>query len=147
MIITFCGHSTFVQNEVMNKILYNIYTDIISDNEAELYIGNYGSFDNFAYHCGAQYRETHKNTRLVFVTPYLTDNYIKSKTKMYHFDDIVYPDLENVPPRFAITYRNKWMIDKSDIVIAYINRDFGGAYQSFKHAVKCKKKIINLADL
>ena len=39
----------------------------------------------------------------------------------------MYPLLENVIPRFAISKRNEWMIDKADLIIAFVNHEYGGA--------------------
>ena len=39
------------------------------------------------------------------------------------------------------------MIEKADLVFAYVNKAYGGAYQSFIYAKKLGKKIINLADI
>ncbi len=61
-------------------------------------------------------------------------------------DDIVFPELENVPPKFCISHRNKWMISHSDIVIAYVSHSYGGAYQSYKYALSKGKTMFNLSD-
>ena len=50
-----------------------------------------------------------------------------------------------VPPRFAIDYRNKWMIDHSD-VITYVRRSFGGAAKSKTLAAKKNKTVIELSE-
>ena len=49
--------------------------------------------------------------------------------------------IESVPPRFAIEYRNKWMIDHSDIVVTYAHRAFGGAAK-FKEVATHKNKTL-----
>ena len=43
------------------------------------------------------------------------------------------------------THRNKYMAESADIVIVYIKRDYGGAYQAYKHALKENKRIFNIA--
>ena len=62
------------------------------------------------------------------------------------YDGVIYPELENVPLRFAISYRNMWMIENADLIIAYVCNEYGGAYESLKFALKRKKSIINLAS-
>ena len=61
------------------------------------------------------------------------------------FDDMsrtILPEgIENVPKRFAISWRNKWMINQSDYVVTYVTRTVGGAAQ-FKHFAEQKNKII-----
>ena len=52
--------------------------------------------------------------------------------------------IETVPKRFAINYRNKWMLDKSDIVVTYVTRNFGGAWRFEQQAAKLQKLIIKL---
>ncbi len=39
------------------------------------------------------------------------------------------------------------MIEKADLVFAYVNKAYGGAYQAFTFAQRLGKKIINLADI
>ena len=53
---------------------------------------------------------------------------------------------EHIPPRFAILKRNEWMIDNADLVIAYVDHRYGGAYKSLLFAQRRKKKIINICD-
>ena len=61
--------------------------------------------------------------------------------------DTVFPEgIESVPKRFAIVWRNQWMIDRSDFVITFVQRDFGGAATFQKKAEKKGKRIINLAE-
>lgn len=60
-------------------------------------------------------------------------------TKETQYKNTLYPEgLESVPLRFAISHRNKWMVEKSDYVIAYVNWNFGGAAQFYEMA---KKKV------
>ena len=61
------------------------------------------------------------------------------------YDSTVYPEIEDKPLKFAISYRNKWMVQKADYVIAFIERSFGGAYQTYKYAKSMGKKIFNIA--
>ena len=69
----------------------------------------------------------------------------KSKSfSLQLYDSILYPPLETVPKRFAINKRNEWMIVQADLVISYIDHEFGGAYKTFAYAKKKKKKIIEL---
>lgn len=59
---------------------------------------------------------------------------------------IIYPELDNVPLRFAISKRNKWMVEQADIVIAYITHTYGGAYATYRHAKKKNKEIYNISS-
>ena len=50
-------------------------------------------------------------------------------------------------PRYAISWRNKWMIRESDVVITYITHSWGGAVQFAEIAKKKRKRIINVAEM
>ena len=63
------------------------------------------------------------------------------------YDSIVYPPLEKVPFRFAISKRNEWMVDNADIIIGYVKNQYGGAYKILEYAKRQRKNIINLADI
>ena len=62
------------------------------------------------------------------------------------YDEIIYPEIEHIPPRFGISHRNKWMVEKADSVIAYVEHGWGGAYQTYQHAKRKKKEIWNLSE-
>ena len=58
-----------------------------------------------------------------------------------YYDNIVIPErLYGVHPKSAITLKNRWMVDMSDLVIAYVERTNGGAYEALKYAEKRNKK-------
>ena len=114
-----------------------------------MYLGGYGDFDRFAYECCKKYKEKHPNTSLVFITPYMTVEYQRNHLEYQktRYDAIIYPEIENKLPRFAISYRNKWMVEKADFVVVYIDHDWGGAYTTYKHAKRKGKFICNLGKL
>ena len=76
MIISFCGHSDFKSSEKYERQLLSFFEKRVGDSFADMYLGGYGSFDAFALECCKKYKETHSQTSLVFVTPYLSDGYI-----------------------------------------------------------------------
>ncbi|MBR0425166.1 MAG: hypothetical protein IJK01_03485 [Clostridia bacterium] len=42
--------------------------------------------------------------------------------------------------------RNERMIDRSDVVIAYVSHSFGGAYQTLCYAQRKQKRIVRYPD-
>lgn len=145
MIITFCGHAQFQRSEECEKKLLTFLEEKVGDSSADIYLGGYGNFDAFAYGCCKKYQESHPNISLVFVTPYLSNNHLQYQKDIY--DAVLYPKIENKPLRYAITYRNRYMVEKADYIIAYVSHDWGGAYATYKHAQRKGKKIFNLANL
>ena len=148
MIVTFCGHADFLKTEKYEQIMLNLLEKVVGDRPAEMYLGGYGGFDDFAYDCCKKYKQTHPGISLVFITPYLTEAYQKDhlQNQEKRFDYILYPEIENRLPKYAIVYRNKYMVEKADVVIAYVLHDFGGAYATYTYAKRKGKEIFNLAQ-
>ncbi len=147
MTITFCGHSNFHGNAEYEQKIISILEKNVGNSPADIYLGGYGNFDAFAYSCCKKYKQTHPKISLVFTTPYITPQYQKNhlEYEKTRYDSIVYPEIEDKPPKFAITYRNRYMVDSADLVIAYITHNTGGAYATYHYAEKRGKSIINIA--
>ena len=58
MIITFCGHSDHVGNAEEEKKIIAFLAEKNGDEPAELFLGGYGFFDDFACRCGKKYQKT-----------------------------------------------------------------------------------------
>ena len=142
MIITFCGHSDFNMAQKYEPIVMSLFEKLLQNAQIEFYLGGYGQFDNFAFSCAKKIKQLHPVVSLTFVSPYL-----EVKCSSNEYDNIMYPELESIPRKYAILYRNRYMIEKADFVLAYVHRNYGGAYRSFTYAKWLKKKIINLAEL
>lgn len=98
-----------------------------------------------AKNCAKQYKISHPNARIIFVTPYL--NKWLDERKDYiekEYDEILYPELEQTPLKFAISKRNEWMVKQADYVFAYVNTHYGGAYNALLFAAKHNKPYMNL---
>ena len=148
MIITFCGHSQFIRTEEYEQKILAFLEEKVGDNPADFYLGGYGSFDSFAYDCCKKYKATHPGVSLIFITPYMTVEYQQNHLEYQktRYDEIIYPKIEDKPPRFAITYRNRWMVEQADYVICGITHDWGGAYKTYQHAKRKKKHIFNVTE-
>ena len=149
MILTFCGHSHFKRSIDYEEELLAYLEKTVGDNTVDMYLGGYGNFDNFAYDCCKIYKKNHPNVNLIFITPYMTieyqRNHLSEAKKRY--DCIIYPEIESKPKRYAITYRNRFMVEKADIVIAYVAYKRGGAYAMYSYAKRKKKPIFNMTNL
>lgn len=144
MTVTFCGHSDFVPSTAIEACLLSVLESQIGDSPAELLLGGYGNFDRFALRCGKIFQQTHPQVSLIYVTPYMVTE--RQTSVGAEYDGIVYPPLERIPPRYAILHRNRYMVERADLVIACITRSRGGAYQTYLHARRKGKTMINLAD-
>ena len=142
MTVAFCGHSDFQGTNDVEMAFLSILERNVGDEPVEFYLGGSGGFDAFALECCKKYREVYKNALLVYVSPY-----IEVKGIQQGYDAVIYPEIEKKPLRFAVVYRNRYMIDKADMVVAFISRPFGGAYKTYSYAKRKKKKIFNLAEI
>ena len=148
MNITFFGHSSFTPTREYEDKVLDFLEKKLGDCTFDVYLGNNGAFDAFAYNCCKKYSPKHPNLSLIYVTPYMTLDFQKKYLNDYvkQYDGIIYPNIEDKPMRFAITYRNRFMIEKSDFVIVYVEHSWGGAYSAYKYALKKGKQIYNLAN-
>ena len=145
MIVTFFGHAKVHYGvEVANKLL-ELLKEKINGQDVTFYLGCYGRFDGVALYSCTKYKETHSNAKLVFVTPYMDDKYLKDrKQNLDIFDEIIYPDLENVPKRYAIVERNHYMIRQADLVIGYVANLASNSRNLKDYTVSQKKPFENL---
>lgn len=74
-------------------------------------------------------KKRYSHIRVILVLAYLDKSFdeVDKKFNKQTYDEIIYPPLESVPKRYAIVARNKWMVDRSDYIIFYVNCSFGGA--------------------
>ena len=146
MIITFCGHSKYSEGATDESKLLKLFDELSNGGEGiTFYLGGYGDFDAFCKKCAKQYKALHPNAKLLFITPYL-DKWLDDRREYLQreYDGIIYPEIENVPLRYAISKRNEWMVREADHVIAYVRSHYGGAYQTLLYAHKHNKPYTNL---
>lgn len=150
MVISFIGHrSLHSRNTLLESIRKTITENADFNDEVVFLVGGYGDFDSLCAYVCSLIKKERKNCKIVFVTPYITvaqQEKIRGWIELGIYDSVIYPPLENVPPRFAIVKRNEWMIEQSDLIIAYVVRSFGGAYQSLNYARRKKKQIVQLQE-
>ena len=148
MIVSFCGHAQFAGNAELERRMLEWIEERVGEEMVEFYLGGYGEFDRFAYACCKKYRALHPSAMLVFVTPYLTEQYQRDhlRDRAQQFDSVVYPPIECKPLRLAILYRNRYMVECADVIVAYVAHMHGGAYQTLCHARRLGKSVFNLAE-
>ena len=137
MTVTFCGHRDVPEPEIIKTWLNQTIEELIHEGVDHFLLGGYGQFDRLAAAVVRKQKERHPAIRSVLVLPYLDRKHDASL-----YDESIYPPLETVPRRFAISRRNEYMIDAADCVIAFVTHDFGGAYTSLCYAQRKHKRII-----
>lgn len=139
MVCTFFGHKD-TPKEIEPTLRSTLIELIENKNVSVFYVGNNGNFDTMVRCQLEDLSQTYPITYSV-VLAYLPTE----KNKYDNLTNTIYPEgLETVPKRFAIPWRNKWMIQQSDVVVTYVTRNFGGAAQFKALAERLNKHIINL---
>ena len=60
------------------------------------------------------------------------------------YDGTLYPPLENILKQYAISHRNKWMVEQSSVIVAYVDHGWGGSVKTLEYAVKKGLRIISI---
>ncbi len=139
MTVTFCGHNDIYYDSAIEQKLTDIVEDLIKNGATEFLIGGYGTFDKLSAKITKKLQEKYSHIKSILVIPYLNRKYDLSL-----YDDTIYPPLENTPLRFAISKRNQWMVENSEILVAFVKYDWGGAAKTLSFAMQKKKRIINI---
>lgn len=137
MNITFCGHSQVENSRDATDWLLIITQKLIEQGGKTFYLGGYGEFDSLAASVLREKKKLYPQIELILVLPYL-----HTSKEILEYDDTIYPPLESVPPRYAISKRNQWMVDISDVVVAYVLHNWGGAATTMRYAKRKNKKLI-----
>ncbi len=148
--VAFFGHREVSNHIAVEEKLLTVIVDIIKRHEyVEFLLGNDGEFDVIAACAVKKAKKLYRddNNMLIWVMPYLKSDYLKNK-KEYddYYDEIqICEESNGTFYKNAFKKRNITMIEHSDFVIFYVEKDSGGAYDAFKYAIKKNKDIINIA--
>lgn len=136
MICTFFGHRD-CPFQIESNLKHEIINLIESCSVDTFYVGNNGNFDKIAYKTLLSLNGSYK-IKIYVVLAYLPNSHVIIQNS-------IYPEgLEKVPPKFAIPWRNKWMVNNSDYIIAFLRHDFGGAAKAVIYAEKKGVKVIRI---
>ena len=143
MICAFFGHKDTPESvkpalEAAVKKIIERYPDTI------FYVGNNGNFDRMVLSVLKSLSQDFPTISYAVILAYLPT------VKSAEFDGLstIYPEgIESVPKKYAISYRNDWIVKKADMVICYITHNYGGAAKFVEKARKNGKIVYNLANL
>ena len=116
----------------------------------EFLVGRDGEFDQIVSSTVRTVKRSvgDDNSALVWVMAYPKAEYTNNEES---FDDY-YDEIEVCEAssqshfKSAIQIRNRNMVDRSDLVICYVEHDSGGVYSALQYARKQEKQVINLAE-
>ena len=137
---TFFGHSDCP--ETIRPNLQAVLIDLIVNQNIEMfYVGNQGQFDAIVRNVLRVLKMDYPSINYAVVLAYMPG---KKSEYEDHSDTMLPEGIEMVHPRYAISWRNNWMLRQSEYVVTYITRTWGGAAQYAAKAKRLKKNVINL---
>lgn len=144
MVCCFFGHKEIPSD--LAEPLSRTLTNLIEEGVDSFLVGNQGGFDHLVLHTLRLLKKQHPHITYSVVLAYMPG--AKEEWSAYEPMETLYPDgLEAVHPRYAISWRNKWMVQESDVVVTYITHSWGGAAKYAELAERKKKRVINIAML
>ena len=143
---TFFGHRCCPADlhfALRKTILYMI----TERNVTKFYVGTCEGFDWLSYQALCEIVPSYPGVTFETVLSRIPDKSAGTKRvdSLFTENTIVPEGLERVPPRFGISFRNRWMLSRSQFVIAYVNR-LGGAETFVSLALRQNKTVVNLAS-
>ena len=139
---TFFGHRD-CPSSIKSK-LRKVLIDLIESHAVDMfYVGQQGSFDSMVRSVLKELVSLYPHINYAVVLERIPPK--RDEFDIRDYSDTMLPEgIETVHPRFAISWRNKWMIKQSDYVVTYITHSWGGAAQFAELAEKQKKTVINV---
>ena len=140
---TFFGHRDCPSS--IKPKLRVVLIDLIENHTVDMfYVGQQGAFDGIVRSVLKELVSIYPHIHYAVVLERLPPK--RDEFDARDYSDTMLPEgIETVHPRFAISWRNKWMLKESDYVVTYITHSWGGAAQFAEMAERQSKEVIRLA--
>lgn len=149
--VSFFGHRYIDRVFPVEGKVASMVRRLIQEKEyVEFLVGRDGEFDQIVSSTVRRAKRELREERccLTWVMPYSKSEYEHNVDSFESYYDSVEicDEATKGHPKAAIQIRNRCMVDRSDLVVFYVEHESGGAYQTMKYAEKRKKHLINLAE-
>ena len=116
--------------------------DLVTNHDMDtFYVGNQGRFDAIVRSVLREMKKEYPHINYAVVLAYMPEK----RTEYDDYSDTMLPEgIESAHPRYAISWRNNWMLQQSNYVVTYITHSWGGAAQYVNKAKRKNKRVINL---
>ena len=137
---TFFGHRDCPDG--LKYRLRAVIIDLITNHGVDMfYVGRQGSFDGLVRGVLLEIAQEYPQVNYAVVLAYMP---AEGSTPGDDSNTMLPEGIELVHPRYAIAWRNNWMLQQSDFVVAYGAHSWGGAAQYVQKATRAGKTVINL---
>lgn len=149
--VSFFGYRRILHPFAVESALEKIVYDLLREYEfVEFLLGRDGEFDLLAASVIRRCKERFggENSAMILVLPYMTAEYRDNEQAfLSYYDEVqVCEASAGAHYRAAHGLRNRWMVDRSEMVIACVQRQSGGAYRAMRYAQETEKRIISVAE-
>ena len=139
MVCTFFGHRDCYGLDV--SALERTIEELIAKGVDTFYVGEQGGFDRAVRSCLSRLCKIHRQVSFTVVLAYLPQDGDGT------VENSLYPEgMEEVPRRFAIEKRNRWMMERANYCLCFVTHKWGGAYKFARLAKRKGLTVINLGD-
>ena len=141
---TFFGHRDCPES--IKPQLCEMLVDLIENHAVDtFYVGNQGSFDSMARALLRELAVQYPHISYLVVLAYLPTQ--RGEFDTHDSSDTMLPEgIEAVPKRFAISWRNRWLVRHADFVVTYITVPWGRAAQFAELAERQGKTMLQLGE-
>ena len=145
--VCFFGHRRILNQLPIDRKLEEVIANLLQEHSyVEFLVGRDGDFDQMVSsairRCQREYGG--HNSSHTWVMPYSSSFFRNNEEACYAYYDEIEICEESTVKHFksAFQVRNRHMVDRSDLVVFYVETNEGGAYQTMQYAmIKCKKRV------
>ena len=145
---TFTGHRELYE-DFDEKLMERVVNDLVKSGTEVFYTGMAMGFDLIAAECVLRLKKKCKNLKLIACIPYRgqSENFTPSYKSRYKkvlkkCDESICLHEEYCDGCFF--ERNRYMVDNSDVLVAYLRKKRGGTYYTVNYANNKNKKVIKI---
>ncbi len=143
MVCCFFGHGD-APYEIRPQLMETL-EGLITDGIDSFLVGHQGRFDRIVLSGLRELKMKYPHLNYYVVLAYMPGT--KSEYEEYAPGETLFPEgLEFIHPRYAISWRNNYLINNSNVVVTYITHSWGGAAKYAEKAGKQGKRIINIVE-
>lgn len=142
----FIGHRE-AGDELLPALTEAVERHVTEYGVSAFYVGHYGRFDSLAARAVIDAKKRHPEVTLTLLLPY--HPYDQPIPTPKGFDNTYYPlGMERVPKPFAIPRANRYMMEHSDYLIAYVWHVASNSQKILNAALKRQKHgLIHVTNL
>ena len=148
--VSFFGHRYIDRFRMIENRLEELIIKLLREHEyVDFLVGRNGDFDQLVSSTIKRVKREFRddNCTHILVLPYNSAEFQNNEDSFAeYYDEIeICPESHAAHFKAAMQIRNRRMVDRSDLIVCYVEHNSGGAYQSMTYAAKQRKQIINIA--